>query len=446
MLRFRFVVSVLPLLLIGVLSPCQTSAPTTGEVTIRLTQGLDSAKDPAAASEGRVTKSTNPAVPVGTSVMVQVAKEGSSFTTKLLTMTLSGKAVPANSSEVVAAPDFFNKAQERLRAPGQPQDAVAGSHVFLPERMIIRMTLAEPTAAAVMASKVPSVLTPTTPSFGPVGGPAFNPSTAPNLSLPAVDALSARIKAGNGMSTVVQPGLEDGMSTFLARENLVVDGVIQPAPPGFFRGMRGIRLNPGIAVQIFDVRALDDGEHDVLHLMLTDNLLPTIGNVAFVFPKGQLATMSEAALEKVVTPFFALPILRGGARPAATAPGSPKVEQHVSSVLEGIGLGMTIEQIRAAAKLAGALRPPVKQGPVTWTVRTRDLDFQLFFTSTGLVKQYNVSALNPRKLKESRNSGPLYNKLQESFGPAAAWSKEILYDCEESCYAIVTDPVLFEQQ
>ena len=128
--------------------PAQALGPTSGEITVQLTQGLDSATNPRAMSEGRVTKSTNPAVPVGSSALMELKSDSinGGYTVTLQRLGINGQMVPAASSDVVAAPDFFNKAQERLRAQGQPQDSVKGTRVFLPQRMIVRFILAAPVA------------------------------------------------------------------------------------------------------------------------------------------------------------------------------------------------------------------------------------------------------------------------------------------------------------
>ena len=149
-------------------------------------------------------------------------------------------------------------------------------------------------------------MTPTSPSVGPVGSNTFNPQTAPNLEIPAVAALAKRCKVSNGNSFVKQNGIESYSTTFNARESVIIDGVLQPPPPGFFRGNRAARMPQGFPVQIIDVRAMTDGEHDILHLVLQTNL-PFFANVAFVFPKGQLGKLSEPEMEKVIAPFLALP-------------------------------------------------------------------------------------------------------------------------------------------
>ena len=449
--RIRHSTILLSIIFTSVSLPAQVSPQATGEITVRLTQGLDSAADANGISHGKVTKSSNPFVPVGTSVTMGINADPASggFVVKLTEFAVNGKTVPANSSDVVAAPDFLNKALEKTRAQGQPQDAVRGRHVFLPQNMIVRFTLAEPVPNAPAARAVhsgPTVMTPTSPSVGPVGGETFNPQTAPNVRLPAVDALSAR--ANGSSSTIVQPGMESGFSTFNARENIIVSGTIQPPPPGFFHGVRGTRLNPGSVVKIADVRAMDDGEHDILHFLLEDNSFPTFTNVAFVFPKGQLITFTEPALEKMVTPFFTLPAATGAAgRVAPTvSAGAGGPEPQYINILEGIGLRMTLDQVRAAAKTAGSLKGLVKQGPTTYNLWTRDLSFQLEFDQNGRLYQYNVSAINPRKLPETDKSGPLYDHLTQAFGPPKSWGKLVVYELGEGggAYAIVSDPAHFQ--
>ena len=125
----------------------QAAGPTTGEITVQLVQGIDSSVNPQGKSEGRVTKSTNPAVPVGSTALLGLKSDpiNGGYTLQLMRLGIRGTVVPAASSAVALAPDLFNKMLEKTRAAGQPQDAVTGTRVFLPEKMIVRLTLAEPT-------------------------------------------------------------------------------------------------------------------------------------------------------------------------------------------------------------------------------------------------------------------------------------------------------------
>ena len=150
-MSFVKVVATLALLLIyfGAASG-QAAGPTTGEITVQLVQGIDSSVNPNGKSEGRVTKSTNPAVPVGSTALLGLSSDpiNGGYTVQLMRLGIRGTFVPAASSAVVLAPDIFNKMLEKTRAPGQAQDAVTGTRVFLPGKMIVRLTLAEPAQTA----------------------------------------------------------------------------------------------------------------------------------------------------------------------------------------------------------------------------------------------------------------------------------------------------------
>ena len=145
MSRFYFrLMFALSLILVRTTGACQTSTPASGEITVQLIQGLDSAANSSGTSEGRIIKSTSAALSIGSRVLLGVVADSPNdgFIVKLLRLEVGGKLVPAASSDVVAAPDFYNRAQEKLRARGLPPDAVKGAHVFLPEKMIVRFTLA----------------------------------------------------------------------------------------------------------------------------------------------------------------------------------------------------------------------------------------------------------------------------------------------------------------
>ena len=154
MSAFRLWLS-LSLSLYSVLLAGQTVGPTSGEITVQLIQGLDSATNPRGVSQGKVMKSTSPAIPVGTTAIMSLGSDpvNGGYAVKLLRLNINGQMVPAASSDVVAAPDFLNKMQEKTRAKGQPQDAASGARVFLPERMIVRFTLTTPTSEAATSER-----------------------------------------------------------------------------------------------------------------------------------------------------------------------------------------------------------------------------------------------------------------------------------------------------
>ena len=143
----RFLVSLFVFSCFGALR-AQAPSPTSGEITVQLVQGLDSSVNPKAMSQGRVTKTTNPAVPVGSTALLGLSSDpiNGGYTVKLMRLGINGQLVTATSSEVALAPDFFNKMLEKTRAKGQPQDTASGTRVFLPEKMLVRLTLAVPSA------------------------------------------------------------------------------------------------------------------------------------------------------------------------------------------------------------------------------------------------------------------------------------------------------------
>lgn len=136
----------------------QAAGPTTGEITVQLVQGIDSSVNPQGKSEGRVTKSTNPAVPVGSTALLGLKSDpiNGGYTVQLMFLGIRGAVVPAASSAVALAPDIFNKMLEKTRAPGQPQDAVTGTRVFLPQKMTVRLTLVEPPAQLASRQQAPA--------------------------------------------------------------------------------------------------------------------------------------------------------------------------------------------------------------------------------------------------------------------------------------------------
>jgi hypothetical protein len=143
----------------------QTPAPTSGEITVQLTQGLDSAANLEGISQGKVTKSTNPSVPLGSTAMLGLGSDpvNGGYTVKLLRLGISGQMIPAASSDVVTAPDFINKMKEKTRAKGLPQDAASGTRVFLPELMIVRFTLTTPSVEKATQRERPQPAEPQAP-------------------------------------------------------------------------------------------------------------------------------------------------------------------------------------------------------------------------------------------------------------------------------------------
>jgi hypothetical protein len=134
--------------LVPSLASAQTSGPTSGEITVQLTQGLDSATNPRGLSQGVVTKSSNPAIPVRTAVIAGLASDpvNGGYTAKLVALNINGRTYPAASSSVALAPDVLSKLPPFLRGQAHNENAVSGAHVFLPEKTFVQFTLMEPPA------------------------------------------------------------------------------------------------------------------------------------------------------------------------------------------------------------------------------------------------------------------------------------------------------------
>ena len=86
---------------------------------------------------------------------------------------------------------------------------------------------------------------------------------------------------------------------------------------------------------------------------------------------------------------------------SSNSPASPAANQTAMSTntqypftIEGIRVRMSMDQVRAAAKAEGSIKGPLKQGPVTYNLMTRDLSWQIEFTSDMHVTSYNVSERN----------------------------------------------------
>ena len=113
-----------------------------------------------------------------------------------------------------------------------------------------------------------------------------------------------------------------------------------------------------------------------------------------------------------------------------------------SYTIEGIGLGMSLDEVRSAAKAAGSVKGPVKQGPVTYNLDLKNIGFQLEFSPDMHVTSYNASVNHSKQVKDTDTSGPLHDKLVKAFGDPSTWGNAVMYDLGETgvAYAIVRDP------
>ena len=135
----RLILSVVILCSSGTLV-AQLPGPASGDVTLRLIQGVDSAVPMHAISQGTVTESTNPDIHVGSTGAAQLVTEpdgGSSV--QLVRLLMNGQAFRVASSSAVFAPDHAPSFLEKGR---WAKYSTSGSHVFLPQNTLVRFTLA----------------------------------------------------------------------------------------------------------------------------------------------------------------------------------------------------------------------------------------------------------------------------------------------------------------
>lgn len=181
--------------------------PASGEITVQLVQGLDSATNPRGMSQGVVMKSSNPAIASGSTVMVGLGSDpiNGGYTAKLVAIVINGQPTPAASSAVVLTPNLLNKFGPFVQR-GQTQSAVSGTHVFLPTKTRIDLTLTEPPAqAAGPAAQARSDGQPDQPGPARSAGPPSRPSRRPAANavdlppaIPGAPALHASREAFPG--------------------------------------------------------------------------------------------------------------------------------------------------------------------------------------------------------------------------------------------------------
>ena len=85
---------------------------------------------------------------------------------------------------------------------------------------------------------------------------------------------------------------------------------------------------------------------------------------------------------------------------------------------EGIHLGMTEPQVRAALKGAGSIQGLQDTGLGYFKATTPDATFDAIqMNDIGQVWSYSFSARNPKRLKSAKDSGPTYDLGVKAFGP-----------------------------
>ena len=172
----------------------QVSAPISGEITVRLIEGLDSAtSQPGTASHAIVTKSTNPSVSKNAQAVVQLGVDPSTGTlsAQLVQITVAGKNLKTASSKAVLSGGLIpglNGALNKADKTGN-KTVLAGPHVFIPANTVVQFTLADlGTQAAVSAQQAKQQ------------APEVTSPSGPNVWKPVTIPESTESMAGNGMT------------------------------------------------------------------------------------------------------------------------------------------------------------------------------------------------------------------------------------------------------
>ncbi len=174
----------------------QTVSPSQGELTVRLTQGLDSMTQRAGqTSAGIVIKSNATAAPRGTPAVVQLINDNGTFSVRLVSLTLIGQSLPAASS--AAALTGVSRVLGLARQAGAPQNSVSGNRVFLPESTEVRFTLTAPPAVA--AAPAPAVRTAAQPPVSVVQSWRLVPDPHSEARTETVQAVLPGTARGNGV-------------------------------------------------------------------------------------------------------------------------------------------------------------------------------------------------------------------------------------------------------
>lgn len=137
----------------------QNAAPTSGDVTVRLSEPIDfAAARPLQAVRSIVVNSSNPAIPTGSLAVLQLQNRDGSFTLKLLRISAGGMPLKTMS-------------QPGVSVSGGP---ASGQHASLPDGAVVRFTLTQQDGTP--GTTVLHASTPTPPAASAVA--ATSPSKA----------------------------------------------------------------------------------------------------------------------------------------------------------------------------------------------------------------------------------------------------------------------------
>ncbi|MGA8027418.1 MAG: hypothetical protein WB992_09745 [Bryobacteraceae bacterium] len=158
--------------------------------------------------------------------------------------------------------------------------------------------------------------------------------------------LEGILRKHNGDAILKIEGVHAVMqSPDFTRDNVIVDGVFQPrSTGGIYRGMRDMVFWPNSHVTFMQLAAFTDNDHDILHLVVRSDL-GAFAPISFLFPKGELSSMSKRDIMKTMDPFIVFaaadentfrnePGSRTDAKTAAGIPSAP----GEATTLEGLSL------------------------------------------------------------------------------------------------------------
>jgi hypothetical protein len=233
----------------------RAQAPPIPSVSVRMIEGIDSSRDPAAkqyrASVTRTVDAGNGVtIPQGSAAVVTLANSGngSGWTTKLLSVTINGQPVavasgpasvtaPAQSaaaSAVSSVNSVLGGFGRRVNAPAAATAIATGQRAIVPFGTVLSFVLTQPPAAP--AGIAPQ---PMTASAAPAPAAAYSPAPA-NASI-AAQSISPGALAATIQETLLGPGKQAGMFVVSpdgghyaapamhgTREVIVIDGVDGP--------------------------------------------------------------------------------------------------------------------------------------------------------------------------------------------------------------------------
>ena len=153
----RFVIAVFITFIGCGLLHAQAAGSMSGQITVQLVQGLDSAADPNAMSKGTVTQSSNPLIPAGSFAFVKIkpGPAASGYSANLVFLQINGRTIAAASSSVILT--------SHSNTGASPRDSASGTRVYLPANTLIDLTLTDASRLTSPAAAAPVQTAPSVP-------------------------------------------------------------------------------------------------------------------------------------------------------------------------------------------------------------------------------------------------------------------------------------------